>query len=121
MVFIAKFVAVVMTVLGCFAFMQPGIFRVMIGAAKKENMSYAVGILKAVIGIMLIVASSACRIPWLIALFGWLGVAGGILAIIIKKDITASYLKWLEEKNDVFFKRTGIAILCMGVLLIYAI
>lgn len=121
MVFIAKFVAVAMTVMGCVAFMKPQVLRNMLDIAKRENMIYAFGVLKAVVGILLIVASSGCSIPWIVALFGWMSAAGGILAIVIKKDLVNAYFKWLEEKEEAFYKRVSIAVLGMGVLLIYAI
>lgn len=121
MVFIAKFVAVAMTVMGCVAFMKPEVFRNMLDIARRENMIYAFGALKAVLGILLIVASSECAIPWLVALFGWVAAAGGILGIAVKKDLMNAYFKWLEEKDEPFYKRVSIAVLCMGVLLIYAI
>lgn len=121
MVFIAKFIAVVLIVCGCFAVMQPSLLRRMFYEIGRENMLYGAGILKALAGIMLIGASSSCRIPWFSAFLGWLAVLSGIAMLVIKKDIVAGYIRTLENQQEIFYKRMGIALLCVGVLLVYAI
>jgi uncharacterized protein YjeT (DUF2065 family) len=121
MIFIAKFIAVVMIVAGCFIVMQPVILRRFIDSARNGYMPYVAALTKAFAGIMLIGASSSCHIPFIVAAFGWVHVLAGITMLVLRKDIIARFMHHLVEMQDAFYKRIGITVLCLGVLLVYAI
>lgn len=121
MILIAKFIAVVMIVAGCFIVMQPVIFRRFLESIRNGYMPYVAALTKAFAGIMLIGASSSCHMPFIVAAFGWVHVLSGIAMLVLRKDVVAGFLLRLLEMNDVFHKRVGITLLCLGILLVYAI
>lgn len=121
MILIAKFIAVVFIVSGCFVVMQPVIFRRFLDSVAGGYMPYVAALTKAFAGIMLIGASSACHIPLIVAAFGWIHVLTGIAMLVVRKDIVSGLLRRLAGLQDTLYKRAGIALLCLGVLLVYAI
>ena len=84
-------------------------------------MPYVAALTKAFAGIMFIGASSSCHMSFIVAAFGWVYVLSGITMLVLRKDVVAGSLLRLEEMKDVFHKRVGITLLCLGVLLVYAI
>jgi hypothetical protein len=121
MIFIAKFISIVLIVSGCFAVMQPAILRRLLYELGRENMPYAAAIIMAVSGIMLVGASSSCRIAWFMALIGWAIVLAGIIMLVVKKEMVSVFIRSLENQQEIFYKRAGIALLCTGVLMVYAV
>lgn len=121
MILLTKLIALVFVVYGCVLVLRPTYVHRLFDLVNNEKMPYFAAGAKAVTGIVLIASSSACRIPWIVGVFGGVAVIAGLLILVVKRDVFIGSVRSLEKRNDEFFKAVGIGVLSVGVILIYAV
>ena len=121
MILILKLVSILMIVYGCLLMLKPEIFKKVITYISEGRRVYiAIGI-EVVLGVIMMLASSACRISWFVLFAGALGVLSSIAFLFLKKKIITDLLDKLvgfpKKKGYI----VGVIALVLGVLFILSI
>ncbi|MFH1664863.1 MAG: hypothetical protein ABIA77_01825 [Candidatus Omnitrophota bacterium] len=121
MVLLVKLLSIMIIVYGCMVMLRPGILeKNVLGYVKKQNNIYVASAVKAAIGILLMIASSACRIPWVVLFFGAASVFSGIAVFLVKKESIIALIEWLQSRTVKAFHLIGTLALFLGILLALA-
>ena|GEM_PF-1823051 len=121
MVLLVKVLSIVLIVYGCLIVLRPGIFKKIIEYAKeKKERIYIASGAKALLGVLLVVASFRCRISWIVLVIGGLTVLGGIAGFLVKKEVVTKMLDWAETRSARDMYVLGGVALSFGVLLALA-
>jgi hypothetical protein len=120
MVLLVKVLSVVIIIYGCFLILRPNTLKNVLDWMKEGNRVYTASVIKAVIGFVMILAASSCRISWIVFVLGLLALLSGASVFFIKKSSLHRMVEWLEKKSPKEASIIGTAALCMGVLLTLA-
>ena len=72
-----------------------------------------------ILGILFIFSASATRIPWLIRLFGFMGVIKGVVSFLIPKDLYEKFMDWyLNALSDQTYRLSGIFGIIFGTVVL---
>jgi hypothetical protein len=72
------------------------------------------------LGIVFLLAATACRKTWIIIVLGILFLFGGILVLILGPKRTAPILEWWLKKPNWILQVLALLTVAFGVLIIYA-
>ncbi|RKY42772.1 MAG: hypothetical protein DRP85_01820 [Candidatus Makaraimicrobium thalassicum] len=120
MILMVKLISIAVILYGCLIILRPDTLKRIFEFVKKENRVYIAGGIKAVIGIFLMLASSSCRVPWIVLFLGALSVFGGIAGFLIKKSAIIRIIEWWETRPGRDIALMGTIALLVGVLLALA-
>lgn len=120
MVLLVKLFSIIVMLYGTLLILRPSILKKVVGYVKEKNRVSAIGAVRIVVGIILIVAASYCSIPWIVRLFGGLALLGGILVFLLKKNFQAQVIGWLESRKTKHVITLGGVVLALGIILILA-
>jgi uncharacterized membrane protein HdeD (DUF308 family) len=121
MILLVKLFSIVVIIYGCLLILKPGILKVVFEYAKKKNRVYVAGGVKALVGVVLVIAASSCEIPWIVFFLGALCVFGGAATFLLKKTAVVQMMEWVEKKPDWHVYLVGAIALAIGVLLALAV
>ncbi|MFH1799052.1 MAG: hypothetical protein ABH844_06955 [Candidatus Omnitrophota bacterium] len=121
MILLVKLVSIVVIVYGCFLFLRPKMLGEIIAYIKEGKRVYACNAIKAVIGVLLMLASSRCRIPWIVLFIGALMTFSGLAVFVIKKQVVMKIIEKGETWAAKHARLIGISGLIVGVLLALAV
>lgn len=120
MVLIVKMFAILFIVYGCLLILRPEILKKITGNLKEGNKVYIACGIKALLGILLILATPQCRIPWVVLFMGSLYLYGSIVALVLKKSVLLDLIIWWESCEQKFLYMAGAGSLVLGALLAVA-
>jgi len=121
MFFIAKLVAVLLIVLGCALMLRPEIVRQIVEYFKEGNRIYVLGVVRIVIGLILLNVSFQSRLTWIVFLVGILSIASGIFIFIMKKDKVLEIAEQMVPKDKKGLYPLGAVPVVIGVLLFFSL
>ena len=121
MVVIVKIISLALVIFGCLVVLRPGTLKQIIEKAKEGNKMYIAGALKAVIGIIFVIAAPNCAVAWVIRFFGALALFGGLMCFILKRSFIVSIMDWVERQPARFTYYYGIFVVLLGVVIALAI
>ena len=121
MILLLKLVSILMIVYGCLLMLKPRVLKKIVDYISEGKRIYIATGIKVLIGAIMMMASSGCRISWFVLFLGALIVLSSITFFFLKKKIIIDLLvkvKGLPRKK-VFI--LGLVALILGVLLILSI
>jgi len=121
MILLVKLLSIVVIIYGCLLILKPSILKVIFEYMKKQNRVYVAGGVKALVGVVLIVAAPSCEISWIVFFLGALSVFGGSATFLLKKKAVVQIMEWVEKKPDWHVYLVGAVALAIGVLLALAV
>jgi heme O synthase-like polyprenyltransferase len=121
MVLIVKLFSIAIIVYGCLLILRPGILKKSFGYLKEGKRPYIASGIKIVVGILFIIASSYCSIPWIVLFLGALAAFSGIAAFLVKKSLIDQLMDWAEKRPVRHVYVAGGIVLFFGVLLALAV
>ncbi len=81
---------------------------------------YLVALVRILLGLVLLIAASQCRIPLLVTVIGILPLVGGVLIPALGLARCKEMVRWWQEKPDNVLRLLSLAPAGIGVLLFYA-
>jgi len=120
MVLLVKVLSIAIIVYGCSVMLRPRLIKKVVEWAKEGNNVAIANAAKVVIGIILMIASSYCSVPWVVLFLGALSAFTGALAFVIKKNIVMHLLDWVDQQPSKTVYALGIVFLAIGALLALA-
>ena len=104
MFFLSKLIALLLVISGCVLILKPETIKKVMDYVKEGNRVYGIAVIRIVIGIILLLASSQARIAWVVFILGLLPVATGILVFVWKKEkslkIAEQFISGSEKKGN---------------------
>lgn len=120
MVLIVKIVSIAIIIYGCLVVLRPDTLTELMEKVKKGGNIYIASGIKAIIGLIFVIAASSCSVPWIIRFFGALALFGGLVGFIIKKSVIVSMVDWIEKQPPRFMYYYSALVLLMGILMVLA-
>ncbi|MGE4285002.1 MAG: hypothetical protein AB7F23_00125 [Phycisphaerae bacterium] len=106
--------------IGLISLLKPVFLKKMVGICRKPLFLQVAGALKIVLGIMYLIAASACKLPWLIVAIGILVAGGTILFFALGKEKIDNYLSWVSLRALWVCRSWGLVAMAIGALIVYA-
>ena len=120
MVLLVKLFSIIVMLMGSLLVLRPSMLKKVVEYVRDKNRVTVIGVVRIVVGIILLVAASYCSIPWIVRLFGGLILLGGILVFLLKKNFQGRIMEWLESRKKKHVITIGGVVLALGIILILA-
>jgi hypothetical protein len=113
-------VGLLITGLGGWTVWNPKVLRGLLGWIQKEMIFYATSVIRASIGIIMLVWGRACHRPGIIITVGIIILTVSIALIIAPRNQTQKIVNFLLRQAQWFYRLWGIIIASVGILIIWA-
>lgn len=120
MLVLVKFIGIFIVSMGITILLSPSTMKKIIIFWKQGKRLYAAGILRLLIGIILLLAASQCRLVGVVVWLGILTLIGGIIIFALGLQKIKSFLDWWSKKPPLLLRLWGVIALAIGALLIYS-
>jgi len=119
-VMLVKLFAIAIILWGCYIIYKPEILKKVIGWVKEKNNIYIVGGLRAVVGVLLLLFASSCRVPWIVFLLGSIAILSGVLIYILKKETLFKIIEWMENLKKKQLYTMATIVIVIGIVIALA-
>lgn len=117
MVLIVKLISIALIIYGCVLLLRTSLVKKVLEYVKEGNRPLIASAIKAVVGVVFLIAASECRVPWIVFLVGALALLSGIAAFLVKKEAVVKLIEWMEKKASHNKYLVGAMILFWGALI----
>lgn len=121
MVILVKLIGIFIAGMGIILLLSPKTIKRLVAFCQQGKRVYISGLLRLLIGVILLLAASQCRLSGMVATLGILVLIGGILIFVLGIERTKALLNRWSNKSTLFLRLWGILALAIGVLLIYSV
>ncbi len=121
MLFVTSFIGILIAAMGLGFMLNPSMFKQVIAFFGKGKRLYLAGILRLLIGIILLTTALRCEKPAIIVVFGILFIIGGVLIFALGLEKVKSILSCWGKKPALTMRLMGLLAFLIGVLLVYAV
>lgn len=118
--YIIKSIGILMAVVGVVMSTVPGLALKFVAWAKQGKRAYMGGVVRIVLGALLIWASPVATTMWIPLALGVLMVVAGALVFVLGIERVHRMLTWWESKSEEFRRAWAVAAAVIGVLIIYS-
>ncbi len=121
MYLLAKIIAVVLIVAGSVMMLRSEFIKRIMDYMKEGSRIYAVGVIRIIVGLILMTVSFESRIVWVVFIIGLLALIGGVLIFVMKKDKIFEIAEIMLAKSPTKFNLVGTIPMLFGILLFCAL
>lgn len=121
MLMVIKAIGLIMAVMGIAFIAIPKDMVKIMPFFKKSKRIYIVGVIRLVLAVIFLLSASQCRWPWVIGVLGILTLVSGVLIFVLKLKVIRGILDRFSEKSDMFLRITGVIIVVLGMLIVFAV
>ena len=121
MLFVIGFIGIFIAAVGISVMSNPNIFKQVIVFFGKGKRLYLLGVLRLLIGIILLTTALQCQRPAIMIVFGVLFIIGGVLIFALGLEKVKSILSWWDKKPALTMRLMGLLAFLIGVLVVYAV
>ena len=118
--YIIKSIGILLAIIGVVLVTMPGLALKFVQWAKQGKRCYMGGVVRIILGGLLIWASPVATIMWIPLVVGIIMVIAGILIFVFGVEKIHGVLTWWENKPEHFRQGCAVAAAVIGVLLIYS-
>lgn len=120
MEYLLKVIGILILIFGVICAVRPKTIRDIIEFAKVGKRAYIGGVLRLIIGALLLITVRSAEIPWIPAFIGALIIVSGVLVITLGMQRVHSILDWFQKLPDSRLRIPPVVAAIIGSLLIYA-
>jgi len=121
MYILAKLIAVLFIVAGSVMVLRSELIKRLMDYMKEGPRIYAVGVIRIIAGLILMVVSFESRIVWVVFVIGLLALIGGTLIFILKKDKVFEIAEIMLGESPTKLNLFGTIPILLGILLFCAL
>lgn len=121
MLTLTRFIGILIVAMGVIILFNPMIMKQLIAFWKQGKKLYIVGILRVLIGAILLLAASQAKIAGVVATLAVLILISGILIFILELEKVKAILDFWDKKSPSVLQLVGFLVLVVGILLIYSV
>ena len=120
MVIAVKVISIMVAGMGILYLLKPKALLQMIAFFGEGKSIYIAAILRLVIGVILLIAASQCRVVGVVITLGILALIGGITIFALGPEKMKPILDWWSKRSFIVLRLLGLLVLAVGALLLYA-
>ena len=120
MILCIKLIGIVLVMTGGATLVKPAFLKKLIANAQKGKLVYWITALKLLFGGILILASAQSRLPDVIKTLGIITVIGCIVGFALGEKRLKAWCGWWEKRPSSVYRLWALAVVALGVLLVYA-
>ncbi|MFH1888919.1 MAG: hypothetical protein ABH806_02380 [Candidatus Omnitrophota bacterium] len=120
MAILVKLLGIIILALGVVFLINPDMVKKYMLFWTKGRMIYAGAAVAALIGMVLLIAASQCRLAWFVSLMGIVSIIKGAYIFAFGQKSLTSMMNWWIEKPTLALRFVGLFELMLGALFIYA-
>jgi len=121
MILLVKLFAIAIIIHGCFLMLRPENLKVMLSWVKEGNRLYLIAAVRLIIGAILMIAASECRIEGIVLVLGVILFFSGVAGFMLKKEGMMKIVAWGEKRSLHDVRVIGTVALAFGVLIALAV
>jgi ABC-type xylose transport system permease subunit len=121
MFILAKLIGIVIIIAGAIFLISPNTGKKHMDFCLKGKKLYLGGLLRIIMGVILILASQKSRIPSIVVILGCLVVLKGMLIFILGLEKVKSMIKWWQARPSAILRLMALLAIGIGILLVYSI
>ena len=118
---LTKLISAFIVVYGCMITFNPALLPKVIEYFKGGEKMYIGSGIKALFGLIFLMAASECSIPGIIRIFGILMLLGGVSAFALKKERIFKLFDWWLAKPAKTLRLVGITTIVVGIVMIISV
>jgi uncharacterized protein YjeT (DUF2065 family) len=115
-----KFFGIFIVAMGISILLNPKIVRKMMVFWLQGRKLYMGGLIRIILGCVLLYHASQASSPKVILALGVLALLGGLLIFILGLEKSKKFIGWWENKPEHSLRWTSLLVIAFGVLLIYS-
>lgn len=120
MLILVRLFGIVTVVFGLIYLVRPHALKPYLAFWTKGRRVYIGGVLSILIGIIMLLAASRCRLAWFVVLIGICALIKGIPLLAFKRGKLTSYINWWVTRSLTFLRLVALITIAIGALLIYS-
>ncbi len=120
MLILVKLIGIIIAGMGIVVLLSPKALHQMLSYWGQGKKLYLAGILRLLIGVILLLAAPQCRLVGVILALGILCLIKGILIFILGIEKTKAVLDWWKNRSHRVIRLIGLIVIAFGALLIYS-
>lgn len=117
---LVKLFSIFLILFGGLMIVRPEVKKHIFYYVRESNTVYVIGAFRIIVGLVLLFSAAACRVPWVVLIFGALFVITGIVVFMLKKEILMRLLDWIEARPEKGNYILGGTVMLIGVLIVLA-
>jgi len=121
MLILVKLIGIIIVAMGIVFILSPEAMKRVINYWRQGRRLYLVGILRLLIGVILLLNASQCRLVGVVVTLGILILLGGIIIFALGLEKVKSILDWLDKKPLSVLRLMALIALAIGALLLYSV
>jgi hypothetical protein len=106
--------------LGGWTVWDPKVLKKLLGWVQKEMVFYATSIIRAAVGVIMLVWARSCHRPGVIITIGIIILTVSIALIVAPRNQTQKIVHFLLRQAPWFFRLWGIVVIAVGILIVWA-
>ncbi|MBN1282284.1 MAG: hypothetical protein JXA24_00745, partial [Proteobacteria bacterium] len=119
MPYVIKTIGIIFAIMGVVFATVPALMTRLFDFVKQGRRIYAIGVIRIVVGALLIMAAQQAALPWMPGVIGGVIVISGILIFALGQSRNHAFMEWWERKPEGTKRFGAIVLSVLGVLLIY--
>ena len=121
MLILVRLIGIVIIGAGIVFLLNPKMYKQYIAFWEKGKRLYSGGILSILVGVILLLAASQCRLVGVIVTLGIITLAKGIFIFVLGTERMKSMLKWWQERTLLVLRFLAPIAIAIGALLVYSV
>ncbi len=121
MLFLIKLISAFFIIYGTVVIIKPALLKRVLNYMSEGKKVYLSGVIRLVLGTILLFGGSQVRVQWWVTLWGIFFVLAGALVFILKIHVLKKVISWLLNKKDAYFIFIGLVAVLIGLSLLLAI
>jgi hypothetical protein len=117
---ILKIIGVIFILLGIGFLLKPQAVKHLMNFMKKGKRIYLAGVVRFILGIVLLLGANASRQPTIITILGILFLLGGLIIFLLGAERIGRILEFYGRQPDLLFRFLSLIPITIGGLVIYA-
>ena len=121
MLILVRLFGIVIVGMGVTFLLGPKLYRQYMAFWEQGRRLYVGGILSILIGVILLLAASGCRLVGFILTLGILCLVKGIILLTLGREKMKSMLRWWQERPLLVLRLIALIAIAFGALLLYSV
>ncbi|MFA4972709.1 MAG: hypothetical protein WC683_08855 [bacterium] len=119
MPYLIKSIGIIIAISGVVFATMPALATRLIEYLKIGKRLYAIGVLRALFGLLLLIATPQAALPWIVGVIGALMLLSAVILFFLGVERGVAFMNWWESKPEGARRIGAIVAAFLGVLLIY--
>jgi len=120
MLILVRLIGIVIVAVGITFLLSPKLYRRYMAFWEQGRRLYAGAILGILIGVVLLLAASGCRLVGVVLMLGILCLVEDIIIFALGREKMKSMLKWWQGRSLLVLRLIALIIIAVGALLLYS-